>query len=983
MSKIKPYNVRFSYAPNLWVLCILLVHFTVVSAFQTSSNPASSASYISFTKTDDALTLSENGKILPFVLSSNDWAGVKRVLSNVQNDLKNVTGTEPKIITDKIPENREVVIVGTIGKSEIIDKIVESGKLDVSEVKGKWEVSIIQVIDNPFDNVERALVIAGSDKRGTIFGLYDLSEKVGVSAWHFWSDVPAQKHENIYVKPGRYSYGEPKVKYRGIFINDEAPALSGWSIATYGTQQFNHKLYEHVFDLILRMKGNFLWPAMWGRAFYDDDPVNPQLADEYGIVISTSHHEPLMRAHVEWERYGEGPWNYEKNPEVLREFWRKGIERMGDNESIVTLAMRGDGDEAMSDDANVQLLEKIVKDQREIIKEVTGKKIEEVPQVWALYKEVQEYYDKGMRVPDDVTLLFCDDNWGNVRKLPGLNDTERSGSYGMYYHFDYVGGPRSYRWLNTNPIGRVWEQMNLCYEYGIDRIWIVNVGDIKPMEFPIEFFLDYAWNPENLPAEQLPEYTNSWVEEQFGKTEFTEDIAYLLSQYLQFNSRRKPELLSPETYSLHNYREAERVVNDYNALLERAQEIYDVMPSNYQDAFYQIILHPIQACANLNELYVTVAKNHLYAEQGRVLTNEMAEKAEDLFERDAEITLYYNEVLADGKWAHMMDQTHIGYTSWNNPPENIMPAVKNIRIPDEGKMGVAIEGSSNWWPESDEDAILPEIDNYNKQNYKIEIFNRGNLPFNYSATADKDWIVLDNPEGSVSDQVMLLVGVDWEKALSGKDTGGITISAPNSDPVTVVVSINNLLPSPDELACFIESNGYVSIEAEHFTNAVEPSPISWQVVPYMGRTLSSVIPEPVTAASQVPGSESPRLEYEVYFFTTGEITIHSYISPTLNFNDSQGLRFAVSINDEEPEIVNMHADDRGQDWQYPRWWNEAVSNNVRIYKTTHKIDKPGKHIVKYYMVDPGVALQKLVIDTGGLKPSYLGPPESYNSSLSN
>jgi hypothetical protein len=307
------------------------------------------------------------------------------------------------------------------------------------------------------------------------------------------------------------------------------------------------------------MKGNFLWPAMWGEAFYDDDALNPKLADEFGVVIGTSHHEPMMRAHDEWRRYGKGAWNYEKNDSVLKEFWQKSIKRMKSYESLVTVGMRGDGDEPMSQNANISLLERIVEDQRQILGNVTGKDVSTIPQVWALYKEVQEYYDKGMRVPDDITLLLCDDNWGNIRKLPKVTDPPRSGGYGIYYHYDYVGGPRNYKWLNTNQISRVWEQMHLAHEYGANRLWIVNVGDIKPMEFPIEFFLDYAWNPDAWPAEFLPEYTKLWSERQFGQ-KHAKEIADILTRYTQFNSRRKPELLSPETYSLSNYHEAETVV---------------------------------------------------------------------------------------------------------------------------------------------------------------------------------------------------------------------------------------------------------------------------------------------------------------------------------------------------------------------------------------------------------------------------------------
>ncbi|MEI9806932.1 MAG: glycosyl hydrolase 115 family protein [Bacteroidota bacterium] len=245
-----------------------------------------------------------------------------------------------------------------------------------------------------------------------------------------------------------------------------------------------------------------------GNAFYDDDSLNIKSADAYGIVIGTSHHEPLMRAHDEWRRYGKGKWNYDSNEVRLKEFWRGGMQR-ATNEKIVSVGMRGDGDEPMSRQTATALLERIVKDQRTIIEEVTKKPASATPQLWALYKEVQDYYDKGMRVPDDVTLLLCDDNWGNIRKLPALNEKQRKGGYGIYYHFDYVGGPRNYKWVNTNPITRVWEQMHLAWEYKAREIWIVNAGDIKPMEFPISFFLDYAWNPTKINADDLQNIPNN------------------------------------------------------------------------------------------------------------------------------------------------------------------------------------------------------------------------------------------------------------------------------------------------------------------------------------------------------------------------------------------------------------------------------------------------------------------------------------------
>ena len=961
---------------NLFIVVLSFFFFGSCSAANYLTI-AEEGNYIASKKESGRFILTEAGNAAPLYVSSQDYPGVLRVLNHIQADIANVSNAKPEIHKDVIPPSKEIVIVGTIGKSPVIDQLIKENKLNVDGISGKWETYLITTIEKPFPNIDRAMVITGSDKRGTIFGLYDLSSKIGVSPWYWWADVPVKKQSNLYVLPGRFSIGEPKVKYRGIFINDEAPAFSGWTFEKFGG--FNSKMYEHVFELILRMKGNFLWPAMWGRAFYDDDPENPRLADEYGIVVSTSHHEPMMRAHDEWRRYGKGgAWNYEKNKEGLKDFWRKGIERMGDYESVVTLAMRGDGDEAMSPDANVTLLEQIVSDQREILAEVTGKDVTEIPQVWALYKEVQEYYDKGMRVPDDVTLLLCDDNWGNVRHLPDLNDPPRKGGYGMYYHYDFVGGPRNYKWINTNPITRVWEQMHLTYRHGVDRIWVVNVGDIKPMEFPIEFFLDYAWDPEKIPAEKLAEYTKQWSEKQFGK-KHAEEIAELISEYTKFNGRRKPEMLDHYTFSLTNYNEWETVVNEFNSLVDRAQNLFNIIAPEYKDAYFQLVLHPAIGNATLYNMYLSVAKNRLYAEQGRAATNHFGDKVEFYFNKDTLITDYYNKVIAQGKWSHMMDQARIGYTSWQQPPRNIMPAIKKIVLPEKAEMGMGIEGSTKWWPNEKGEAVLPGFDVYNQQKYFVEVFNRGKRPFYYSAEPLDQWIMIDNKYGKVETENRFWVSIDWDKTPVGKTKSSITIKDDFGNSVVVNVKIDNpITPKREMVKGFIESNGYISIEANNFAKAIGSSEISWLVIPDMGKTGSSVTPLPVTAKAQTPGGNSPRLEYPVYFFTEGEVTVHAYFSPTQNYTSGNGLHYAVSFNDEKPQMVNVHENDTIPDWKYPREWNEAVGNKIKISTSKHMINKAGEYVLNFWMVHPGLVLQKIVIDTGELKPSYLGPPQSYN-----
>ena len=640
----------------------------------------------SYIQTSSGFAIVNNNEATAIYLSDNDYEGVKKIVQKFQEDIERVTNMKPSIISNEIPSNGTAIIVGTIGNSSLIDQLIEEKKLEVSLIKGKWETFLIQTIKDPFEGVEEALVIVGSDKRGTIYGMFDVSYEIGVSPHHFWADVPSKKKENVFITRGSYTKGSPKVKYRGIFINDEAPALSGWAFEKFGG--FNAEFYDHVFEYILRMKGNYLWPSMWGRMFYENDPQNPILANEYGIVMGTSHHEPLTRAHAEWQRFGKGEWNYNTNPEGLRKFWTEGMERRGNTETIVTVGMRGDGDEAMSEGTATELLETIVKDQRKIIEDVTGKPAEETPQMWALYKEVQDYYDQGMQVPDDVTLLLCDDNWGNIRKLPALDAKPRKGGYGIYYHYDYVGGPRNYKWINTTQIERVWEQMHLAYEHNADRVWIVNVGDIKPMEFPIEFFLDYAWNPEKWNADNLQDYYTEWAEKQFG-SQFAEDIADMLRKYTKYNARRKPELLNIPVYNLTYFNEAEKIVEDYNLLAKKAKDLKQKLPQDYHDAFYQLVEHPIIASANLNELYLATEKNKLYATQGKVIANTYAEKVKELFVKDSLMTKYYHEELANGKWNHMMSQTHIGYDNWQQPRFNVMP--ETILVDENTEIEVADE----------------------------------------------------------------------------------------------------------------------------------------------------------------------------------------------------------------------------------------------------------------------------------------------------
>ena len=588
-------------------------------------------------------------------------------------------------------------------------------------------------------------------------------------------------------------------------------------------------------------------------------------------------------------------------------------------------------------------------------RETTGKAIEETPQLWALYKEVQDYYDRGMRVPDDVTLLLCDDNWGNIRKLPQVGDPERTGGYGIYYHFDYVGGPRNYKWLNTTQIERVWEQMHLAHEFGANQIWIVNVGDIKPMELPTQFFLDYAWDPDKWNPENLQDYYLNWSAQIFGDT-FAEPVADILAMYTKFNSRRKPELLSPDTYSLTHYREAGRVLAEYRELEELAEFIYQDIPEDLKDAYYQLVLFPVKACANLNELYISAAINRLYAEQGRAATNFEADRVKALFLADSLLTEQYHKELAGGKWNHMMSQTHIGYTYWQQPEQNNMPELIEIAIPEVAKMGVAIENSRQAWPGSEEEAILPLYDALNRQEYYIEIFNRGNQEFSCTIKPDVSWILLSDSSLTIDMQEKVYLGINWTEVPEGYHKVALEISGPGnlSIPLTVLVDNRLSLSQLPKKEAFLDMDGTVSMEADHFLTAVDDKQVKWHVVPNLGRTGSSVITLPVTAGPSEPGGDSPRLEYQFYARDTGIFVVRSYLSPTLNFHNGDGIKYAVSIDDEAPAVVNMH----GQDQDL---WNQWVSDNINVGKSSIHISRAGFHTLKWWRVDAGTVLQKIVI----------------------
>ncbi|MEV4708986.1 glycosyl hydrolase 115 family protein [Actinoplanes sp. NPDC049316] len=982
-------------------LAALLLPVLAVPSAAAAAKPAADdlGGYVSTHPGPGRFPIADRGRVASIVVSAGDHAGVIRVADDLQTDLEKVTGVRPAVGHDTLPTGRDPIILGTLGKSPLIDRMAASGRLDVRGLAGKWETTVEQIVDHPLPGVRRAFVIAGSDQRGTIYGAYDLSKRIGISPWHFWDDVPVRHRDALYALPGRHTQGTPAVRYRGFFINDENPATGTWAPGYFGPGKapgypggLNAAYYAQVFETMLRLRANYLWPAVWGRAFAEDDPQNHATASYYGVVMGTSHEAPMMRGIEEWNRHakngtdpygGNGEWSFRRNADAIKAYWRDGAERMAREkiEGVITLGMRGNGDVSLPDGDGIDLMSSIIDTQRQILRE-TG--LIGAPQVQTLYKEVQRYWDQGYRPPDDVTVVFCDDNWGNMRKFPDASLPERSGGYGMYYHFDYVGGGRNYKWVDTVNLTNTWEQLHRAYTSGIDRLWMVNVGDLKNEEEPTQFFLDYAWNPAAIPLHELGEWERGYAAQNFGAA-LAPAIADLLADYGYLQSRRKPELLNrritinPTTneivyddqatpFSLTDYREMDRVTAEWQAMGARADRIRRLVPAAWQDAFYQLVYYQVKATANLYALRRAEFTNILYATQGRASTNDLAGVAEARFAEDQAMNDYYNTRLAGGKWKNWQLQPKIGYGNverygpnapWQQPekdnvalPDEIYPYLKRIEVPAAAGLGVALDGGDA--------QVLPEFSPWQSQPQQyIDVFNKGATPYAYRITAGQPWVHVTPAGGRVDKEVRATVRVDWSRAPAGTTTVPITVSGAG-EQVVVQAPIRKPALRPSG---FAEANGYVAMDAPHYTRKVG----HWQVLPRIGKTGDGLTPL---------GGDGARLEYAMTLTTTGPVRVSAVLSPRNDTLPTPGLRYAISVDDQAPQTVDVIAATGANATTMNRQWERNTSDNVNVTTTTHAIDRAGTHTLKFWMVDPTVILQRLVVDTGGVKYSYLGPPES-------
>ncbi|WYZ34895.1 hypothetical protein EsH8_I_001171 [Colletotrichum jinshuiense] len=851
----------------------------------------------------------------------------------------------------------------------IIANLSKNGRIkSVADIEGKWESYTQELVHNPLPGVSLALVVVGSDKRGTIYGLYSISEAIGVSPWYWWADVPITPTETLYFDPRGKIQDPPSIKYRGIFINDEEQCLTGWASSRFalagGDQRrpFTSEFYKRVFELILRLKANYIWPAMKYSMFYVDDANNGKLADDYGIVVGSSHHEPMARAYVEQTRYVSGPWDWSKNSENITKFMSVGVERSRNWETLYTMGMRGEGD-LESPTLTAPQLEEILKVQQESISKTLSVDISTIPQTWVLYKEVGKYYQAGMQVPEDVTMMFTDDNYGNLLRIPYPNEASRSSGVGIYYHLNYVGRPRQYEWINTVQLIKTWEQMQLAYDKQAREIWVVNIGDIKPLTF------------------------NSAV----GNA-----IADILNRYGLLLARRKYETLNmpPFVYSTSHYDEAEKALAEWNSLLNDAMRVYNMLGAIYKAAFYEMVLHPIEAGQAVNELYIKTEIGRRYATQHRTSTNKLAADARAAFARDTEISAKYNSI-NDGKWNGIMCQVHIGLTTWYESKTDNLPRLSYIgdsTVPKSGIMGIAGQGDVLPASSNNLSIVLLPMSPYMPPTEKrwLDVFTRANGTFLYNIHSNVSWVSISNPTGNLSSpgnfsDARSIIKVDWSSAPAGKSQAALSVQrlgGSSSDTATAYLPLFNPSVSKQQLkGRYVESNGVVAIEAAHYSRVADKSGIRLAKLPYYGRTLSGIKNLPVTAPS-LTVSTAPKVSYDFYTSSGGaenaNASLRVYLGGSRNHDGTRPLKYAFAVDNRD--IVTVEPVQNNPMGSDPEGWADSVI--VGGWNVTSPIDgglKPGPHSLDLWLLEPGVVVQKVVIDLGGVLGNGLVHPESYKA----
>lgn len=953
------------------------------------------------------LTDKEKGCAVPILVETAAHEGVRRIADTLSEDILLVTGKKPERITEgelSAGQENRVIFCATDGCSPLLAELESRGIFSAEEIRGKRECYKLGLVETPFAGAESALVICGSDKRGTIYGMFALSEYIGVTPLVWFGDAAPAKNSDpvIGTDIGTVS-GEPSVRYRGFFINDEWPCFGSWACSHFGG--VNADMYRHVFELLLRMKGNYLWPAMWASSFPLDGPgsANEELADIYGVVMGYSHHEPCLRASEEWDKVrGEGTrygnaWNFYTNEQGLLNYWEDSLKRSGRYENIITIGMRGERDSSMlGDDAtveeNISLLKDIIRKQRKLIRENVNEDLEQVPQMLALYKEVEAYFygdehTAGLKDWDEldgVICMLCEDNFGHMRTLPTPELRNRKGGFGMYYHFDYHGGPISYEWVDSTPLSKTWEQMCTAYEYGVRDLWIVNVGDLKLHEVPLTYFMALAydfdrWGSSN--PDSCREFAAQWAEKSFptAKKEIQEKAAELLLSYIDLNHQRRPEALNEAVYHPCHYLEADRMLAAAEHIEELDAQIREGLPEEARSGYYSMAGFSATASANLLKMHLYAAKSRHYAVQGRKAANRFADMAEDCMERDIALAEEF-AAFADGKWSGMQLAPHIGFTKWNEDGSRY-PVVSRLHPTAKNRMSVSRKDSETAAFKNYGQPQCIVVDDFESEGCSeviLEVASDGPGAIRYEIFAVSgeipEWLEISQTAGEVEE--LCEVVLRCKRELLPGQTKKVLLRI--SDGETAVdVAVSGVRTDMQELPemTFLPARGVITMNAAHYAEKKDVREGAYMQLSGYGQYRTAMKVVPFTAAFG-EDEEAPELTYRFLISESGEYRVELLAAPTNPAYNRQSLRIRLAAGQESRLLTFADADFKAGDTG-DRKWCQGVLNQIHKAETVLYFEK-GVRELTLGALEAGVIPERIRISrvSKNLPASYLGPQES-------
>lgn len=929
-----------------------------------------------------------------------DYLVVKKSAKLFVSDIEKVTGHK-LTLTDKDCKSKTMVIVGTIEKNQTIRKLISKRKIDVSPLEGAWERYLIQTVDHPFPGVSKALVVAGSDRRGTAYGLFSLSEMCGVSPWYWWADVPVKKHKTLYVDAPATVSKTPSVKYRGIFLNDEDWGLKPWAAQTFEKERGNigPRTYAKICELLLRLKANHLAPAMHpvSTAFYRI-PENKLVADTFAIVMGSSHCEPLLlNTASEWDSKTMGPWDYDKNKDKINDVLESRVKENCAYENIYTLALRGLHDAAMGVGVpmkeKVRMLEDALKNQRNLIAKHFNQPVETVPQAFTPYKEVLEIYSNGLELPDDVTIIWPDDNFGYMKRLSSPQEQKRSGRSGVYYHLSYLGVPHSYLWYSTTPPALMYEELRKAYDTTADRVWLANCGDLKGTEMQVSLFLAMAYDINQFNADNVVTYPAHWLANLLGE-QYYKEFEDITRSHLHLAFSRKPEYMgwgywnnywgggekrTDTEFSFANYNEAEKRLSEYRRIGTIAEKMLLTAKDDYKPALYQLLYYPVKGAELMNHMTLKGQLYRQYVCQERAGANALKTQVKACHDSLQLITDGYNALL-DGKWNHMMSlkQNYEGTSSYFMIPlmEEEYTAAGSPRLAVQAEGETQYKGGSSFHS-------LPVFSTYSRRKHWIDVYNQGTGKLSWHAQPSADWIILSQHTGETLYENRISVSINWDKVPVGERVKGTIELTSGDQKESVWVSIfNPASPLREEVrGLYVEENGYVSIPAAAFHRKYENKDIKMKVLPGIGMEGNALqLGNPLAPLQMYRAGDVPRVEYDFYTFNAGIYDVYTYVLPTFPLHAERDFKLPEHTNTDTKYSVRI--DDGSISTpstsaiEYSQIWYESVLKNCRVNKSTLYIKKPGKHTLQIRCGDPGVVIQKIVIDMGGLQRSYLGPESS-------